>query len=214
FEKNVEIVHAADDVDLEPVYEDTEDELVARPPVVTIMGHVDHGKTSLLDAIRETEVAAGEAGGITQHIGAYQVHHNDKEITFLDTPGHEAFTAMRARGARVTDLAVIVVAADDGVKPQTEEAIDHARAADVPIVVAVNKVDKEGAQPERVRTEMTQHGLQPADWGGDTEFVDVSAKTRVGLDSLLDTIQLVTELEELKANSSAEASGTVIEAKL
>ena len=178
------------------------------------MGHVDHGKTSLLDAIRETEVAAGEAGGITQHIGAYQVHHGGKEITFLDTPGHEAFTAMRARGARVTDLAVIVVAADDGVKPQTEEAIDHAKAAEVPIVVAVNKIDKEGAQPERVRTEMTQHGLQPSEWGGEIEFVDVSAKTRQGLDSLLDTIQLVTDLEELKANSDAQASGTVIESKL
>ncbi len=214
FEKKVEIVHAADDVDLEPVFEDAEDELIERPPVVTIMGHVDHGKTSLLDAIRETEVVAGEAGGITQHIGAYQVHHGGKEITFLDTPGHEAFTAMRARGARVTDLAVIVVAADDGVKPQTEEAIDHAKAAEVPIIVAVNKIDKEGAQPERVRTEMTQHGLQPAEWGGDTEFVDVSAKTKVGLDSLLDTIQVVTDLEELKANQEAEASGTVIESKL
>ena len=152
------------------------------------MGHVDHGKTSLLDAIRETEVAAGEAGGITQHIGAYQATHAGKQVTFLDTPGHEAFTAMRARGARVTDVAVIVVAADDGVKPQTEEAIDHARAADVPIVVAVNKVDKEGAQPERVRTEMAQRGLQPAAWGGETEYVDVSAKTRQGLDELLDTI--------------------------
>jgi translation initiation factor IF-2 len=214
FEKKIEIVHAADDVEVEPVFEDAEEDLIDRPPVVTIMGHVDHGKTSMLDAIRETEVAAGEAGGITQHIGAYQVHHNGKEITFLDTPGHEAFTAMRARGASVTDLAVIVVAADDGVKPQTEEAIDHARAAEVPIVVAVNKIDKEGAQPERVRTEMTQHGLQPAEWGGEIEFVDVSAKTRVGLDSLLDTIQLVTELEELKANSKADASGTVIESKL
>jgi translation initiation factor IF-2 len=195
FEKSIEIVHAADDVEVEPVYEDDEGDLLERPPVVTIMGHVDHGKTSLLDAIRETEVAAGEAGGITQHIGAYQVHHGGKEITFLDTPGHEAFTAMRARGARVTDLAVIVVAADDGVKPQTEEAIDHAKAAEVPIVVAVNKIDKEGAQPERVRTEMTQHGLQPSEWGGEIEFVDVSAKTRQGLDSLLDTIQLVTDLE-------------------
>ena len=214
FDKQIEIVHAADDVDVEPVFEDAEEDLLDRPPVVTIMGHVDHGKTSLLDAIRETEVAAGEAGGITQHIGAYQVHHGGREITFLDTPGHEAFTAMRARGARVTDLAVIVVAADDGVKPQTEEAIDHARAAEVPIVVAVNKVDKEGAQPERVRTEMTQHGLQPAEWGGEIEFVDVSAKTRVGLDSLLDTIQVVTDLEELKANSDTEASGTVIESKL
>jgi translation initiation factor IF-2 len=214
FEKRIEIVHAADDVEVEPVFEDAEADLIDRPPVVTIMGHVDHGKTSLLDAIRETEVVAGEAGGITQHIGAYQVHHGGKEITFLDTPGHEAFTAMRARGARVTDLAVIVVAADDGVKPQTEEAIDHARAAEVPIVVAVNKIDKEGAQPERVRTEMTQLGLQPAEWGGDVEFVDVSAKTHDGLDALLDMIQVVTDLEELKANSDAEASGTVIESKL
>jgi translation initiation factor IF-2 len=214
FDKQIEIVHAADDIEVEPVFEDAEEDLIDRPPVVTIMGHVDHGKTSLLDAIRETEVVAGEAGGITQHIGAYQVHHADKEITFLDTPGHEAFTAMRARGARVTDLAVIVVAADDGVKPQTEEAIDHAKAAEVPIIVAVNKIDKEGSQPERVRTEMTQHGLQPAEWGGDTEFVDVSAKTRQNLDSLLDTIQVVTDLEELRANSGADASGTVIESKL
>jgi len=214
FEKKIEIVHAADDVEVEPVFEDAEEDLIERPPVVTIMGHVDHGKTSLLDAIRQTEVAAGEAGGITQHIGAYQVRHGGKEITFLDTPGHEAFTAMRARGARVTDVVVIVVAADDGVKPQTEEAIDHAKAAEVPIVVAVNKVDKEGAQPERVRTEMTQHGLQPAEWGGEIEFVDVSAKTRQGLDTLLDTIQVVTDLEELKANSDADASGTVIESKL
>jgi translation initiation factor IF-2 len=214
FDKQIEVVHAADDVEVEPVFEDAEEDLIDRPPVVTIMGHVDHGKTSLLDAIRETEVVAGEAGGITQHIGAYQVHHADKEITFLDTPGHEAFTAMRARGARVTDLAVIVVAADDGVKPQTEEAIDHAKAAEVPIIVAVNKIDKEGAQPERVRTEMTQHGLQPAEWGGDIEFVDVSAKTRQNLESLLDTIQVVTDLEELKANSGVQASGTVIESKL
>jgi translation initiation factor IF-2 len=214
FDKQIEIVHAADDVEVEPVFEDADEDLIERPPVVTIMGHVDHGKTSLLDAIRETEVVAGEAGGITQHIGAYQVRHAGKEITFLDTPGHEAFTAMRARGARVTDLAVIVVAADDGVKPQTEEAIDHAKAAEVPIIVAVNKIDKEGAQPERVRTEMTQHGLQPSEWGGDIEFVDVSAKTRAGLDTLLETIQVVTDLEELKANAGAEASGTVIESKL
>jgi translation initiation factor IF-2 len=214
FDKQIEIVHAADEVEVEPVFEDDEQDLVERPPVVTIMGHVDHGKTSLLDAIRETEVAAGEAGGITQHIGAYQVTHSGKPITFLDTPGHEAFTAMRARGARVTDLAVIVVAADDGVKPQTQEAIDHAKAAEVPIVVAVNKIDKEGAQPERVRTELTQQGLQPAEWGGEIEFVDVSAKTHQGLDSLLDTIQLVTDLEELKANRDAAASGHVIESKL
>ena len=214
FEKKIEIVHAADDVEVEVEFDDVEEDLIERPPVVTIMGHVDHGKTSLLDAIRETEVVAGEAGGITQHIGAYQVHHGGKEITFLDTPGHEAFTAMRARGASVTDVVVIVVAADDGVKPQTDEAIDHAKAAGVPIIVAVNKIDKEGAQPDRVRTEMTQHGLQPAEWGGETEFVDVSAKTRVGLDSLLDTIQVVTDLEELKANRDAMASGTVIESKL
>ena len=178
------------------------------------MGHVDHGKTSLLDAIRSTEVVAGEAGGITQHIGAYQVHHNDKLVTFLDTPGHEAFTAMRARGARVTDIAVIVVAADDGVKPQTDEAIDHAKAADVPIVVAVNKIDKEGADPTRVRTEMTTRGLQPAEWGGETEFVDVSAKSKVGLEDLLDTLQVVAELEDLKANAGAPASGVVVESKL
>ncbi|MGD0980989.1 MAG: translation initiation factor IF-2 [Solirubrobacteraceae bacterium] len=213
FKKNIEIVHAADDID-EPLFEDADADLVERPPVVTIMGHVDHGKTSLLDAIRETQVAAGEAGGITQHIGAYQVKHAGRAITFLDTPGHEAFTAMRARGAKVTDIAVIVVAADDGVKPQTDEAIDHARAAGVPIVVAVNKIDKEGAQPERVRTEMTQRGLQPAEWGGEVEFVDVSAKTRQGLESLLDTIQVVAELEELRANPNTDASGFVIESRL
>jgi translation initiation factor IF-2 len=212
--KIVEIVRATDEEEAEPTFEDAAEDLVDRPPVVTIMGHVDHGKTSLLDAIRETEVVAGEAGGITQHIGAYQVHHNDKLVTFLDTPGHEAFTAMRARGAQVTDIAVIVVAADDGVKPQTDEAIDHAKAADVPIVVAVNKVDKEGADPARVRTEMTQRELQPAEWGGETEFVDVSAKTRQGLDDLLDTILVVAELEELKANPAVEASGVVIESKL
>jgi translation initiation factor IF-2 len=214
FGKEVELVHAADEVEVEPVYEDAEADLSDRPPVITIMGHVDHGKTSLLDAIRSTEVVAGEAGGITQHIGAYQVHHNEKLVTFLDTPGHEAFTAMRARGARVTDIAVIVVAADDGVKPQTAEAIDHARAADVPIVVAVNKVDKEGADPTRVRTEMTSRGLQPSEWGGDIEFVDVSAKTQVGLQDLLDTLLVVAELEELKANKNAPASGVVVESKL
>jgi translation initiation factor IF-2 len=212
--KEVEIVHAEDETTAEVVYDDSEEELVERGPVVTIMGHVDHGKTSLLDAIRETEVAAGEAGGITQHIGAYQVHHDQKLVTFLDTPGHEAFTAMRARGAKVTDLAVIVVAADDGVKPQTQEAVDHAKAAKVPMIVAVNKIDKEGADPTRVRNEMTQLGLQPVEWGGDTDFVDVSAKTRVGLDDLLDTIVAQAEIMELRANPEAAASGTVIESKL
>jgi len=214
FGKTAEVVHAADDVDAEPVYEDADDAMVERPPVVTIMGHVDHGKTSLLDAIRDTEVTAGEAGGITQHIGAYQVHHQDKVVTFLDTPGHEAFTAMRARGAKVTDIAVIVVAADDGVKPQTQEAVDHAKAAEVPILVAVNKIDKEGAQPDRVRTEMTQLGLQPVEWGGETEFVDVSAKTKEGLDNLLDTILVMSEVEELRANKDTEASGVIVESKL
>jgi translation initiation factor IF-2 len=214
FEKEIEIVHVGDDDDGEPVFDDAEEDLAERPPVVVIMGHVDHGKTSLLDAIRQTEVVAGEAGGITQHIGAYQVHHNDKLITFLDTPGHQAFTAMRARGADVTDIAVIVVAADDGVKPQTQEAIDHAKAADVPIIVAVNKIDKEGADPTRVRTEMTQQGLQPSEWGGDIEFSDVSAKTRVGLEELLETIQVVADLGELRANPDAEASGAVIESRL
>jgi translation initiation factor IF-2 len=212
--KEVEIVHSEDEEIAEPVFDDAAEDLVERAPVVTIMGHVDHGKTSLLDAIRETQVAAGEAGGITQHIGAYQVRHGDHPITFLDTPGHEAFTAMRARGAKVTDIAVIVVAADDGVKPQTQEAVDHAKEAGVPMLVAVNKIDKEGAQPDRVRTEMTALGLQPVEWGGDIEFVNVSAKTREGLDDLLETIIVMAEVEELKANPEAAASGTVIESKL
>ena len=212
--KDVQIVHSEDETIVEPEYQDAEEQLVERAPVVTIMGHVDHGKTSLLDAVRETEVAAGEAGGITQHIGAYQVHHGEREITFLDTPGHEAFTAMRARGAKVTDIAVIVVAADDGVKPQTQEAIDHAKEAGVPMLVAINKVDKEGAQPDRVRTEMTQLGLQPVEWGGDIEFVNVSAKTKEGLDDLLETILVMAEIEELRSNPNAPASGTVIESKL
>jgi len=214
YDRKIEIVTAAEEEPEEPQFEDSEEALAPRPPVVTIMGHVDHGKTSLLDAIRETEVAAGEAGGITQHIGAYQVHHGDRDITFLDTPGHAAFTAMRARGASVTDIAVVVVAADDGVMPQTKEAIDHARAAEVPIVVAVNKIDKDGAQPERVRNELSSEGLTPEDWGGETVYCDVSAKTREGLDNLLDMLQLVAELEELKANPDAEASGAVIESQL
>src|SRR5215216_1815645 len=212
--KTVTIHSATEDVEEEPTYEDTEDELIERPPVITIMGHVDHGKTSLLDAIHETEVAAGEAGGITQHIGAYQVHHDGHTITFLDTPGHEAFTAMRARGAKVTDIAVIVVAADDGVMPQTVEAIDHAKAAEVPILVAVNKIDKEGADPNRVRGELAQQGLTPADWGGDTEFVDVSAKTHDNLEGLLDTLITLADIQELRANPGVEASGTVIESRL
>jgi translation initiation factor IF-2 len=214
FDREVEIVTAADDADDDFEFDDADEDLDPRPPVVTIMGHVDHGKTSLLDAIRQTEVASGEAGGITQHIGAYQVHHGDDVITFLDTPGHEAFTAMRARGAQVTDIAVIVVAADDGVRPQTREAVDHAKAAGVPMIVAVNKIDKEGAQPDRVRTEMTTLGLQPEEWGGDTMFVDVSAKTREGLEDLLESIVLLAEVEEYTANSDVEASGVVVESKL
>jgi translation initiation factor IF-2 len=214
YDRKLEIVTAAEEEPEEPEFSDAAEDLADRPPVVTIMGHVDHGKTSLLDAIRETEVAAGEAGGITQHIGAYQVHKDDKTITFLDTPGHAAFTAMRARGAKVTDVAVIVVAADDGVMPQTKEAIDHARAAEVPMLIAVNKIDKEGANPERVRTELAQEGISPEEWGGDTVFCEVSAKTHEGLDNLLDMILLVTELEELGANPNAPGSGTVIESQL
>ncbi|HEX6131062.1 MAG TPA: translation initiation factor IF-2, partial [Actinomycetota bacterium] len=192
------------------------DEAALRPraPVVTIMGHVDHGKTKLLDAIRSTNVVAGEFGGITQHIGAYQAHVGDKDITFIDTPGHEAFTAMRARGAKVTDIVVLVVAANDGVMPQTLEALDHAKAAGVPIVVAVNKIDLEEADPNRVRTQMVEHGVVPSEWGGDFEFVDVSAKNRVNLDSLLDTILVVAELEDLKGDPTGRARGTVIEAHL
>ncbi len=214
YDRKLEIVTAAEEEPEEPEFTDAAEDLVDRPPVVTIMGHVDHGKTSLLDAIRETEVAAGEAGGITQHIGAYQVHKDEKTITFLDTPGHAAFTAMRARGAKVTDVAVVVVAADDGVMPQTKEAIDHARAADVPMLIAVNKIDKEGANPERVRTELSSEGISPEEWGGDTVFCEVSAKTHEGLDNLLDMILLVTELEELGANPDAPGSGTVIESQL
>jgi translation initiation factor IF-2 len=212
--RRVEIVHAADEEAAEQVFEDREEDLAPRPPVITIMGHVDHGKTSLLDSIRETEVAAKEAGGITQAIGAYQVHHGDKIVTFLDTPGHEAFTAMRARGARATDIAVIVVAADDGVMPQTTEAIDHAKAAEVPMVIAVNKIDKEGSDPARVRNELAAQGLTPEEWGGETIYCDVSAKTKQGLDQLLDMILLVAEVEELKANADAPASGIVIESGL
>jgi translation initiation factor IF-2 len=215
FGRPVTIVHAEEEMEREPEFQDDPASLVARAPVVTVMGHVDHGKTSLLDAVRETEVAAGEAGGITQHIGAYQVHHGDRLITFLDTPGHEAFTAMRARGAKVTDVAVIVVAADDGVMPQTKEAIDHARAAEVPFIVAVNKIDKEGANPDKVKQELANEEVVPAAWGGDHEFVDVSAKIGTGLEDLLETVLLVADADaDPKANPEAEASGTVIESRL
>ncbi|NGM81103.1 translation initiation factor IF-2 [Paenibacillus sp. 7124] len=193
---------------------DAPEDLRARPPVVTIMGHVDHGKTTLLDAIRSTNVTGGEAGGITQHIGAYQVEINQKKITFLDTPGHEAFTAMRARGAQVTDITIIVVAADDGVMPQTVEAINHAKAAGLPIIVAVNKIDKPGADPDRVKQELTNYELVPEEWGGDTIFVNVSAKQRIGLEDLLEMILLVAEVNEYKANPDKRARGTVIEAEL
>ena len=196
------------------VYHDTEEDLKPRPPVVTVMGHVDHGKTSLLDAIRSTGVAEREAGGITQHIGASVVHINGRQITFVDTPGHEAFTAMRARGAQITDIVVLVVAADDGVMPQTIEAINHAKAAKVPIVVAVNKIDKPGADPNRVRQELTEYGIIPEEWGGENMFVDVSAKKNLNIDDLLETILLQADVLELKANPDAEASGFVIEAKL
>ena len=196
------------------VYHDSEEDLKPRPPIVTVMGHVDHGKTSLLDAIRQTGVAQSEAGGITQHIGASVVNINGRQITFIDTPGHEAFTAMRARGAQVTDVIVLVVAADDGVMPQTVEAINHAKAADVPIVVAVNKIDKPGATPDRVRQELTEYGIIPEEWGGQNMFVDISAKKRLHIDDLLETILLQADVLELKANPDAPASGFVIEANL
>ncbi|HMI99171.1 MAG TPA: translation initiation factor IF-2 [Gaiellaceae bacterium] len=213
--RDVTIKHVADEDEDPEVYEDAEEDLVARPPVVTIMGHVDHGKTTLLDAIREASVVETEAGGITQHIGAYQAQHDGRKITFLDTPGHEAFTAMRARGAKVTDVAVLVVAADDGVKPQTQESIAHARAAGVPIVVAVNKIDKPGADTQRVRQELVNEDLQPEEWGGTTQFSDVSAKEKQNLDDLLEKVLLVADAElVLTANPNAEASGPIIESRL
>ena len=193
---------------------DKKEDLIVRPPIVTVMGHVDHGKTSLLDKIRKTDVVSGEAGGITQAIGAYQVSYNDKKITFIDTPGHEAFTEMRARGASVTDIVIIIVAADDGVKPQTKEAIDHAKAAKVPIIVAINKIDKPEANIERVMTELSEYGLTPESWGGDTIFNNISCKTREGIDKLLENIILVSEMEDYEANPSRYAIGTVIESKL
>lgn len=205
-----------DKTDLDVYFEevDLEESLEERPPVVTIMGHVDHGKTTTLDSIRNTRVTEGEAGGITQHIGAYQVDINGKKITFLDTPGHAAFTTMRARGAKITDIAIIVVAADDGVMPQTVEAINHAKAAEVPIIVAVNKMDKPTANPDRVMQELTEHGLVPEDWGGDTIFVPISALKGEGIDQLLEMVLLVAEVSELKANPNRKAIGTVIEAQL
>src|SRR6202142_787282 len=201
-------------VEEEKVKEERTGNLVPRGPVVTVMGHVDHGKTSLLDAIRETEVASGEAGGITQHIGAYVVHVGERRIVFVDTPGHEAFTRMRARGAKVTDIVVLVVGADDGIMPQTEEAIAHARAAKVPIIVAINKIDKPDAQPERVKRQLADKGLMPEEWGGDTVTVEVSAKTKQNLPRLLEMISLVGDLRELKADPDAPASGTVIESRV
>jgi translation initiation factor IF-2 len=214
-EREFTIKHAADEDEEPETYEDSEADLAPRPPVVTIMGHVDHGKTTLLDAIRKTSVVTTEAGGITQHIGAYQAEHNGRRITFLDTPGHEAFTAMRARGAKVTDIAVLVVAADDGVMPQTKESISHARAADVPIVVAVNKIDMPDADPNRVRSELSTEGLQPEEWGGTTQFSDVSAREAQNLDDLLEKVLLVADAElELTANPTAEASGPIIESRL
>ncbi len=214
-EREVTIKHADDDDIETEVFEDAEDTLTARPPVVTIMGHVDHGKTTLLDAIRKTSVVTTEAGGITQHIGAYQADHNGRRITFLDTPGHEAFTAMRARGAKVTDIAVLVVAADDGVMPQTKESISHARAAEVPIVVAINKIDLPDSNPDRVLSELANEGLQPEEWGGDVQVSRVSAKAGENLDDLLERILLVADAElDLRANASVEASGPIIESRL
>jgi len=210
----VKVISFEEDVVQEVAKEEKPENLVPRPPVVTVMGHVDHGKTSLLDAIRETEVAAGEAGGITQHIGASEVHIDGRKVVFIDTPGHEAFTRMRARGAKVTDIVVLVVAADDGVMPQTQEAIDHAKAAGVPIVVAINKVDKPDAQPERVKRQLSERGLMPEEWGGDTVMVEVSAKQKKNLSKLLEMLLLVADLRELKANPKAPGAGTVLESRV
>jgi len=215
FNREVEITHAADEeAELEAEAIDDPKDLKPRASVITVMGHVDHGKTSLLDAIRDTAVAAGEAGGITQHIGAYQVKHKGQPVTFIDTPGHAAFTAMRARGAKVTDIAAIVVAADDGVMPQTVEAIDHAKAAGVPIVIVVNKIDKPEANVDRLKHQLSEQGIIPEDWGGDTVFVEASAKKRIGLDNFLDMLLLVAEVADLKANVDAPASGFVIESRI
>src|SRR3954463_16096142 len=213
--REITIKHAADEEEEPEEFDDPDDALQARPPVVTIMGHVDHGKTTLLDAIRNARVVATEAGGITQHIGAYQVDVDGRRITFLDTPGHEAFTAMRARGAKVADIAVLVVAADDGVMPQTRESISHAKAANAPIVVAINKMDMPDANADRVRAELASEGLQPEEWGGATQFAEVSAKQQTGLDALLEKVLLVADAElELTANPNAEASGPIVESRL
>lgn len=212
-EVELKIAEEIDNYD-EIVETDDEADLVERPPVVTIMGHVDHGKTTLLDAIRHTSVVSDEAGGITQHIGAYQVEVNNRKITFLDTPGHEAFTSMRARGAQVTDITILVVAADDGVMPQTKEAISHAKAAGVPIIVAVNKIDKPDADPEKIKQALTEYELVPEEWGGDTIFVNISAKQKMNLDTLLEMILLVADVQEYKANPNKRARGTVLEAEL
>ena len=215
FNKELKREEATNEVNFEELeIQDSEEELLPRPPVVTIMGHVDHGKTTLLDTIRESNVVSGEAGGITQAIGAYQIKYQEKYITFIDTPGHAAFTEMRARGASVTDIVIIIVAANDGVMPQTKEAIDHAKAAKVPIIVAINKMDLPGANPDKVITEMAEAGLIPESWGGDTMFVNISAKTGMGIDDLLERILLISEMEELKANPNRYASGTVIESKV
>src|SRR5437763_4127068 len=214
-QREVTIKHAADEDEEPEAFEDAEDTLQARPPVVTIMGHVDHGKTTLLDAIRNAKVVETEAGGITQHIGAYQVPVDGRKVTFLDTPGHEAFTAMRARGAKVTDIAVLVVAADDSVMPQTRESISHARAAEVPIVVAVNKIDLPAANPERVLGELAQEDVQPEEWGGTVQVARVSAKQGENLADLLEKILLVADAElDLRANPAADASGPIIESRL
>ncbi|MGC1381503.1 MAG: translation initiation factor IF-2, partial [Candidatus Baltobacteraceae bacterium] len=210
---NAVVKEAGEEVTVEQE-EDRPEMLTARPPVVTVLGHVDHGKTSLLDKIRQANVAAGEAGGITQKIGAYTVERNDRKITFVDTPGHEAFTAMRARGAKVTDVAILVVAADDGVMPQTREAIAHVKAANVPIVVAINKMDKPDAQPDRVKQQLVEQALQPVDWGGSVEMVPVSAKTGDGIEALLDTVLLEADIRELRANKNRRATGVVIESAL
>jgi translation initiation factor IF-2 len=213
FGYNAVVKEAGEEVTVEQE-EDRPEMMTSRPPVVTVLGHVDHGKTSLLDKIRQANVAGGEAGGITQKIGAYTVERNDRKITFVDTPGHEAFTAMRARGAKVTDVAILVVAADDGVMPQTREAIAHVKAAHVPIVVAINKMDKPDAQPDRVKQQLVEQGLQPVDWGGTVEMVQVSARTGDGIDGLLDTVLLEADIRELRANKNRRATGVVIESAL